>query len=368
MGNELRYMEQAVRRGATSADGDFTVRCQKLLERHTGASKVLLTTSCTHALEMCALLLECGPGDEVIMPAFTFPSTANAFVLRGATPVFVDIRADTLNLDEDLLEGAITDRTKVIVPVHYGGVGCEMSRIMELAGRYGLGVVEDNAHGLYGSYRGKALGTFGSLATLSFHETKNISCGEGGALMIHDPKLVDRAEVIRQKGTNRSRFFRGEVDRYTWVDVGSSYGLADLLAAHLYAQLEAAETIQEHRQGVWEEYLAGLNEWAKGAGATLPVVPPHCQQAYHLFYLLLPSREARRALIEHLKAAGILAVFHYVPLHLGEFHESWAGRPMVRPCPVAKDVSERLLRLPFYNDLDAESQSYVIDCISEFKC
>ncbi|MCH9649402.1 MAG: dTDP-4-amino-4,6-dideoxygalactose transaminase [Deltaproteobacteria bacterium] len=363
MGNELQYMAEAVRQGKISADGEFTKSCQSLLESLIGAPRVLLTTSCTHALEMCALLLSCGPGDEIIMPSFTFPSTANAFVLRGAVPVFVDIRADTLNLDENLIEGAVTSRTKAILPVHYAGVACEMSPIMELASHHDVAVIEDNAHGLLGSYEGKALGTFGCLATQSFHETKNIACGEGGALVVNDESLFERAEVIRQKGTNRSRFFRGEVDKYTWVDVGSSYGLSDILAAYLQAQLEAATTIQQRRQDIWQRYYEGLSPWAERVGISLPEVPSNRQQAYHMFYLLLPSEEARRGLILHLKKRGILSVFHYIPLHLGEFHQGAMGR-----LPVTERVSERILRLPFYNDLDVDSQDYVIDCLGEFLC
>ncbi|MCI0562151.1 MAG: dTDP-4-amino-4,6-dideoxygalactose transaminase, partial [Nitrososphaera sp.] len=266
-------------------------------------------TSCTHALEMAALLLDIRPGDEVIIPSFTFVSAANAFVLRGARPVFADIRPDTLNIDESQLEGLITPRTKAIVVMHYGGVGCEMDAIMEIAGRHGVAVVEDNAHGLFGKYRGRYLGTFGCLATLSFHETKNFSCGEGGALLINDAALVERAEIIREKGTDRSRFFRGQVDKYTWVDVGSSYLSSDLLAAFLYAQLEAREEIQARRRRIWHGYYEQLQEWAAANEVGLPWVPAHCEQSYHLFYLLMPSPEARQALIAHLKERGFWRCF-----------------------------------------------------------
>ncbi|HRQ22505.1 MAG TPA: dTDP-4-amino-4,6-dideoxygalactose transaminase, partial [Anaerolineales bacterium] len=270
VGNEFEYMRQAVENAHLSGDGPFTKKCHAFLENELGVKKALLTTSCTHALEMSAILLDIQPGDEVIIPDFTFVSTVNAFVLRGAKPVFVDVRADTLNLDEAKLEEAVTSKTKAIVPVHYAGVGCEMEAIMEIANRHNLAVVEDNAHGLFGKYKGKNLGTIGALATQSFHETKNFSCGEGGALLINDSELMERAEIIREKGTNRSRFFRGQVDKYTWVDIGSSYLPSDLLAAFLYAQFEQREKIQSHRQRVWEMYHAGLKDWADANDVRLP--------------------------------------------------------------------------------------------------
>jgi dTDP-4-amino-4,6-dideoxygalactose transaminase len=363
-GNELAYMAQAVANGHISGDGPFTRRCHAFLEGALGVPKVLLTTSCTHALEMAALLLEIGPGDEVIVPSFTFVTTINAFVLRGARPVFIDVRPDTLNLDETQLEGLITPRTKAIAVVHYAGVGCEMDTILEITQRHGVAVVEDNAHGLFGKYRGQYLGTFGCLATQSFHETKNFCCGEGGALLINEARYIERAEMIREKGTNRSRFFRGEVDRYTWVDVGSSYLPSDMLAAFLYAQLEAREQIQTRRREIWEHYCEQLAEWAGEHGVRLPVVPAHCEQPYHIFYLLMPSFEARQALIAHLKAQGILSVFHYVPLHLSEMGRRFGGQP--GECPVTEDVSDRLLRLPFYNDLDEADQASVVGAITEF--
>jgi dTDP-4-amino-4,6-dideoxygalactose transaminase len=335
-----------------------------LLEQLLGVPKVLLTTSCTHALDMAALLLEIGPGDEVIVPSFTFVSTVNAFVLRGARPVFADIRPDTLNLDESRLEALITPRTRAIAVVHYAGVGCEMDTILEIANRYRVAVVEDNAHGLFGRYRGRYLGTFGCLATQSFHETKNLTCGEGGALLINDPQYIDRAEIVREKGTNRSRFFRGQVDKYTWVDIGSSYLPSDILAAFLYAQLEERERIQARRRHIWEFYARELRDWAEDHGVRLPVVPPHCEQPYHLFYLLLPSLEARTRLIAHLKARGILAVFHYLPLHLSPMGQRFGGKP--GDCPVTEDVSDRLLRLPFYNDLTDEELAEVVEAIRAF--
>lgn len=363
-GSEMSYMAEAVRSNHISGNGQFTERCQALLEQLLLARRVLLTPSGTHALELMALLLDVGPGDEVIVPSFTFVSTANAFVLRGARPVFADIRPDTLNLDETRLERLITPRTKVIVVVHYAGVGCEMDAILEIARRHGVAVVEDNAHGLFGAYKGKPLGTFGPLAALSFHETKNITCGEGGALIINDPQYIERAEIIREKGTDRTRFFRGEVDKYTWIDIGSSYVLSDLLAAFLYAQLEAREEIQRKRQRIWEYYAEHLKDWAEAHGVRLPHVPPHCQQSYHMFYLLMPSLAERQALIAHLKARGILSVFHYHPLHLSAMGRRFGGRP--GQCPVTEEVSDRLLRLPFYNSLTEEDQAYVVAAIKEF--
>jgi dTDP-4-amino-4,6-dideoxygalactose transaminase len=365
VGPELQYMQDAIVQGHISGDGPYTRKCEALLEHQLGAAKVVLATSCTHALEMAALLLDIAPGDEVVVPSFTFVSTVNAFVLRGARPVFIDIRPDTLNLDETLLEELITPRTKAILPVHYAGVGCEMEQIMPLASRHKIAVVEDNAHGLFSSYRGQGLGTFGVLATQSFHETKNFTCGEGGALLINDPKLVERALVLRDKGTNRNRFFRGQVDKYTWVDLGSSYVASDLQAAFLYAQLEAREQIQSARERVWQNYWQGLEAWAQRRGVRLPVVPEHCEQSYHMFYLLLPSLQQREALVAHLKQRGILAVFHYVPLHLSDMGLKWsAGKA---DCPVTVDVSERLLRLPFYTDLSETDQAAVIEAILEFK-
>jgi len=363
-GREHAYITEAAGGGHLSGDGPFTKRCQELLERELGAPKVLLTTSCTDALEMAALLLNLEPGDEVIVPSFSFVSTANAFALRGARPVFADVRPDTLNLDEAQVEAWITPRTRAIVVVHYAGVACEMEAIGAIAGRRGLALVEDNAHGLFGRYRGRPLGTLGALATQSFHETKNMSCGEGGALVINDARFLDRAEILREKGTNRSRFFRGQVDKYTWVDLGSSFLPSDLLAAFLWAQLEARDQIQARRRGIWERYRAGLEDWARDNGVRLPVVPAHCQQPHHMFYLLLPGLGERQALIEHLKAAGILAVFHYLPLHLSEMGARFGGRP--GDCPVTEQVSDRLLRLPFYNDLSQADQDEVIQWVREF--
>lgn len=364
VGKEFEYIRQAIKNVHTCGDGPFTKKCHAFLEQTLGVDKALLTTSCTHALEMAALLLNIQPGDEVIVPAFTFVSTVNAFVLRGAYPVFCDIRPDTLNLDENKLEKLITSRTKVIVPVHYAGVGCEMDAIMEIAGRYGVAVVEDNAHGLFGKYKGKYLGTFGCLATQSFHETKNFNCGEGGALLSNDPQYVERAEVIREKGTNRSRFYRGQVDKYTWVDLGSSYLPSDMLAAYLYAQLEVHEQIQAKRRQIWEYYHEHLQDWAQEHGIRFPIVPDHCEQAYHMFYLLMPSLEKRQALIAHLKASNIISAFHYLPLHLSQMGRQLGGKE--GDCPVTEDVSDRLLRLPFYNDLTEADLARVVAAICEF--
>jgi len=363
VGNELPYMAEAIGHGHISGDGTFTRKCHRLLEQKLGVSRALLTTSCTHALEMAGLLLELQPDDEVIVPSFTFVSTINAFVLRGARPVFADIRPDTLNLDEERLEALVTPRTRAIVVVHYAGVGAEMDRIPEVARRHGVAVVEDNAQGLFGRYRGRHLGTLGALATLSFHETKNVTCGEGGALLVNDARYAERAEILREKGTNRSRFFRGEVDKYTWVDVGSSYLPSDLLAAFLYAQLEAWETIQARRRRIWEYYHEHLQALSDEYGIRLPAVPAHCVQPYHMFYVLLRSEAQRQAVIADLKAQGILSVFHYLPLHLSEMGARFGGKP--GDCPVTEDVSHRLLRLPFYNDLEELAQADVVAAIAE---
>lgn len=365
VGHELTYIADAVLKGHSAGDGTYTKRCHQFLEKELGVEKVLLTTSCTHALELAALLLNIQPGDEVIVPAYTFVSTVNAFVLRGAAPVFIDIRPDTFNLDEALLPASITPRTKAILPVHYAGVGCEMDFICETARRHGVPVIEDNAHGLFGRYKGRLLGTFGTLATQSFHETKNIICGEGGALVINDPSFIERAEIIREKGTNRARFFRGQVDKYTWVDVGSSYLPSDLLAAFLLAQLEKHHSIRETRRRLWHFYEAGLRRWALKNQVGLPKVPPQCEQSYHMFYMLMPSLRARQGLIEHLKNNGILAVFHYVPLHLSTMGLRFGYKQ--GDCPVAEDVSDRMIRLPFFNDLTEEQQCEVIETVMRFE-
>jgi dTDP-4-amino-4,6-dideoxygalactose transaminase len=363
-GNELSFLQEAIANGHISGDGPFTHRCETLLEQELGAPRVLLTTSGTHALELAALLLQIEPGDEVVVPAFAFPSSAGAFALRGARIVFCDVRPDTLNLDESLLEELLGERTRAIVALHYAGVGCELDPILDLAASREIAVVEDNAHGLFGQYRGRPLGTFGVLAAQSFHETKNVTCGEGGALVLNDRRYVERAEVIREKGTNRKQFFRGEVDRYTWVDLGSSYVPSDLAAAFLAAQLEAREEIQTARRRLWERYADGLGAWAEQVGARLPVVPAQCEQAFHMFHVLLRSLEFRTKLIEHLGAREMLAVFHFVPLHLSAMGRRFGGRP--GQCPVTEDVSQRLLRLPFFTAMTEAEQTEVIEAIEEF--
>jgi dTDP-4-amino-4,6-dideoxygalactose transaminase len=363
-GGELEAMREALDQGTIAGDGRFTKRCHALLEDITGAHKALLTTSCTHALEMAALLLEIQPGDEVICPAFTFVSTINAFVLRGARPVFVDVRADTLNLDERLLEAAITPRTKAILVVHYAGVACDMETIGAMAAAHGIPIVEDNAHGLFGRAGGRPLGSFGALATLSFHETKNVTCGEGGALLINDPRLVERAEILREKGTNRTRFFRGQIDRYTWVDVGSSYLPSELLAAYLQVQLEARDRIQARRQAIWRRYATELGAGPVGARAGLPTVPAGCDHPAHIFYLLMPSLDARTRLIDCMRTRQILLVFHYQPLHLSEMGLKLGGRP--GQCPVTEDVADRLVRLPLHYQLQDAEQTRIIEGLDAF--
>jgi dTDP-4-amino-4,6-dideoxygalactose transaminase len=364
-GRELEYIFQTISVGQIAGDQMFSKKCQMLLEQTLGVRRALVTTSCTHALEMAALLLDPRPGDEVIVPSFTFVSTINAFVLRGATPVFCDVRADTLNLDERKLEALITPRTRAIVVVHYAGVACEMDAILEIARRHNVAVVEDNAHGLFGRYRGRWLGTLGCLATQSFHETKNITCGEGGALLINEEHFIERAEIIREKGTNRSRFFRGQVDKYSWVDIGSSYLMSDVLAAFLFGQLEVWPVIQRDRQRIWQTYHEQLAGWCLANNVRQPVAPPHCEQAWHMYYLLLPTLQARTAMIAHLKSHGILAVFHYLPLHLSQMGRKFGGKE--GDCPVTEDVSDRLIRLPFFNELGETQQEQVIAAVQHFR-
>ena len=358
-GRELDYIKDAITRNHISGNGHYTRQCHQLLESELGTACALLTTSCTDALEMSALLLDIRPGDEVILPSYAFVSTVNAFVLRGAVPVFCDIRSDTLNIDENLIEALITSRSRAIIVIHYAGVGCEMAGILEIASRHGLPVVEDNAHGLFGRYHGRLLGTFGVLATQSFHESKNFTCGEGGALLINDENLIKKATAVWENGTDRTRFFQGEVDKYTWVSLGSSYQPSEMLAAFLYAQLEARTRIQDRRRRIWQHYDSRLEDWAQANDVRLPVVPAYCDQTYHMYYLIMPSCSARQELIHRLKLRGILGVFHYAPLHLskmGRCHGS--GNP---ECPITEDLSARLLRLPFFNDLSEADQNVVVE-------
>lgn len=363
-GKELFYIAQAVEFANLSGDGYFTDRCSELMENKFAAQKVLLTHSCTAALEMAAILCDIQPEDEVIMPSFTFVSTANAFALQGAKIKFVDIRPDTLNMDENKLEFLITDKTKVVVPVHYAGVSCEMNIIMKIARRHNLLVVEDAAQGVNSTYNGKCLGTIGHLGAYSFHETKNFISGEGGALVINEPEFIQRAEIVRERGTNRSQFFRGEVDAYTWVDIGSSYLMTDLLAAFLYAQLENMDQITRQRNKIWDFYHRALIPLVNEGKLRLPYVPPYCESNSHLFYIILPDEEIRDGLMQYLEKQNILAVFHYVPLHL-----SVVGRSMgyvENSLPVTESLSGRLLRLPFYYELTGKDQEKIVNYIFDF--
>ncbi len=363
-GKEFDYIREAIEAEHICGDGMFTKRCNGWIEAQTGTAKALLTTSCTHATEMAALLLDIQPGDEVIMPSYTFVSTADAFVLRGAVPVFVDIRPDTMNLDEALIEEAVTERTKAIVPVHYAGVSCEMDRIMEIAGKYHLAVVEDAAQGVCAFYKGRALGTMGDYGCFSFHETKNFSMGEGGALLIRDPEHIEEAEILREKGTNRSKFFRGQVDKYTWVNHGSSYLPSDMNAAYLWAQLELADVITEDRMKSWNAYYEQLADLQANGRIELPVIPKDCEHNAHMFYLKTKELKERTALIAHLKEREIQTVFHYVPLHTAPAGERF-GRFVGEDRYTTRE-SERLLRLPMYYGLEEEQVAYIVESIKEF--
>ncbi|NUS72415.1 MAG: dTDP-4-amino-4,6-dideoxygalactose transaminase [Corynebacteriales bacterium] len=366
-GRERDYVSESISSGALSGDGPFTKRVTDLIVARSGAEGGLLTTSCTHALEMSAVLLDLEPGDEVIMPSFTFVSTANAYALRGAVPVFVDCRPDTLNIDERLIEAAITERTKAIVVVHYAGVACEMDEIMAIAGKHQLPVIEDNAHGLGGSYRGRPLGSIGAMATQSFHVTKNIQCGEGGAFLATETALLERAEIIREKGTNRAQFFRGMVDKYRWMDYGSSYLPSDMLAAFLTAQMESFDEIHQQRQHVWSSYHTQLADWAGERGIAQPMVPDHVEHPAHLYYLLLHSADEQRAFITHLKERGVGSVFHYVPLHSAPAGEKLGRSASPDGCPITDDVWCRLVRLPLFAGMREDELSRVIDAVRSFK-
>lgn len=364
VGNELTYMKEAMDNHKICGDGAFTQKCNFWMEEQFHAKKALLTTSCTHATEMAALLLDIKPGDEVIMPSYTFVSTADAFVLRGATAVFVDIRPDTMNIDETLIEQAITDKTKAIVPVHYAGVSCEMDTIMDIAHRHHLAVVEDAAQGVMSTYKGKALGTIGDFGCFSFHETKNYSMGEGGALLLRDEKYVEEAEIIREKGTDRAKFFRGQVDKYRWVNYGSSYLPSDMNAAYLWAQMEKADEINDKRRALWQQYYDGLQPLAENGKIELPVVPDECVHNAHMFYIKAEDLEERTALIDFLKQKGVMAVFHYIPLHsapAGQKYGRFAGEDKY-----TTKESERLVRLPMYYELQEEQVDYIVDCVKEF--
>ena len=365
-GKELFYIAQAVTLGNIGGDGRFTQQCSRLLEERFGIRKVLLTPSCTAALEMAAMLANLGPGDEVIIPSYTFVSTVNAFVRMGAEPVFVDIRPDTLNIDDRLIERAITPRTKAIFPVHYAGVACEMDNIMALAEKYNLFVVEDAAQAVNSFYDGRALGSIGHLGCYSFHETKNYVCGEGGALCINDPALIQRAEILRDKGTNRQQFYRGDVDKYTWVDVGSSYVPSEISSAFLYGQLEMMDELTERRRKIYQFYRWHLQELEKEGLLQIPFLPDedNCASNYHLFYLLMPDLDSRDALITALKSQGIKAVFHYVPLHSSPMGQKFGYRE--GDLPLTEDLSGRLVRLPLYYEITAQEQMRVVNAVRQF--
>lgn len=363
-GKETEYIMEAVKAQKICGDGQFTKKCNAWLEQKTGAAKALLTTSCTHATELAALLAGVNPGDEVIMPSYTFVSTADAFVLRGATPVFVDIRPDTMNIDETKIEAAITEKTVGIVPVHYAGVACEMDTIMDIAKRHNLWVIEDAAQGIISTYKGKALGTFGEFGCFSFHETKNYSMGEGGAILIREEKYIEDAEILREKGTNRSKFYRGQIDKYTWVNQGSSYLPSDMNAAYLWAQLEMAEEINDWRLGVWNQYKKELGCLAEEGKIELPVIPKDCVHNAHMFYIKTKDIDERTELIDYLKSNGILAVFHYIPLHSAPAGQKF-GRFHGEDVYTTKE-SERLLRLPLYYGLKEEEVAYICEKVKEF--
>lgn len=361
-GKELKYIKEAVEKGQISCGGEFGRRCEQELSRQHGR-RCLLVNSCTAALEISAHLLDIEPGDKVVLPSYTFVSTASAFASRGAQLIFADIRPDTLNLDESQLPGLLDSRVKAVVPVHYAGVSCEMTAIRKTCMDAGVRIIEDNAHGLFARYGDEMLGCMGDMGCLSFHETKNIICGEGGALLLADDGDWHRAKTIRDKGTNRDAFLTGTVDWYSWVDHGSSYGISDILAAFLLAQLEDYQAIMQARGALWQRYAEELSDWASTKGVSLPYVPKDCQQSFHMFYILMPTNESRDRMLAHLKSRGIWAVFHYVPLHSSPMGRRMAaGEPS---CPVSEDISRRILRLPFYTDMTREDQDLVVGAIRE---
>jgi dTDP-4-amino-4,6-dideoxygalactose transaminase len=364
IGDELKYIKNSIKNSHISSNGVFTNKCNVFFEEFFSLRKSFLTTSCTSALETVALLLNLEPGDEVIIPSYTFVSTVNPFILNGANPIFIDIRDDTLNMDEKLLESHITNKTKAIIPVHYAGVACEMDEINKIAKDNNIIVIEDNAHGLFGKYKGKYLGTFGTFSTQSFHETKNFTCGEGGALFINDKKYIDRAEIILDKGTNRKEFLSGLVDKYSWVDHGSSYRLADLLAAFLYGQIRSHKEIQSKRKKIFNYYFKNLTDWAINNGVSLPTIPKHCESSYHIFYIIMPDKRSRDNLIDWLNKRDINAVFHYIPLHNSRM--SLMNKWNTSECPTSIRISDTIIRLPLYHSLEKKDLNYIIEKIMEY--
>ena len=361
VGNEINHMRNAIAKKHISGAGIYTKKCNKIFEEKFSVKKSILATSCTHALEAVSILLNIKPGDEVILPSYTFVSTANAFVSNGAKPVFIDIRRDTLNMDENLLKNLITKKTKAIIPVHYAGVSCELNTIIEIAKENRIHVIEDNAHGLFGKYKEKFLGTFGTFSTQSFHETKNITCGEGGSLFVNDDKYIERAEIIFDKGTDRQNFLRKQVTKYSWVDNGSSYRLADLLAAFLYGQLECSEKIQKKRKNIWLKYYLLLETWAIKNNVQLPYIPSHCKSSYHMFYLIMPNRKSRNKLINWLNKNKINSVFHYIPLHKSKMSKKFGWDRS--KCPITIEISERIIRLPMFYNLKMKEIEYIVEKI-----
>ena len=362
-GKELEYIQKSIKSGNIIGNNEYTRRCESLLEKTFNAKKILLTNSCTDALEMASLLINLEPGDEVIVPSYTFVSTVNSFILRGSKPTFVDIREDTLNINEAKIEEKITDKTKAIFPVHYAGVACEMDAIMEIAERYNLFVVEDAAQGVKSKYNERYLGTIGDLGTYSFHGTKNYTCGEGGAIVINRDDLIERAEIVREKGTNRSKFLRGKIDKYTWVDIGSSYLLSDILAAFLYAQIEQLEEIKKKRKEIFDFYYESLKGLEEVGKLRLPIIPNNCEISYHLFYILLPSEKKKNSLMNKLKNIGIQAVFHYVSLHTSPMGAKFGYKE--GDLPITESISGRLLRFPLYPNLEKKEQEFIITMLKE---